>query len=295
MRATRTVLPLFIMLFAALPVFAQEAEPAVKTTRLTDTLYVLKGRGGNVMASVGDDGALLIDDDYAQYAAAYAAALAKLGHAQPRFVINTHWHGDHTGGNAHWSAAGAVIVAHGNVLQRMSTDQESAFLERVTPASPKQAWPVVTYAESLALHFNGDTIEVQHYPSGHTDGDSIVFFQKANVVHMGDHYFKDRFPFVDIGSGGRVENFILNIAAVMQLVDEATVIVPGHGDATASKADLQRYYSMLINTRAEVQEMQAEGLSLEQMQARGLDKRWESWGKYFIKQEAWISFLASGT
>jgi len=276
----------------ALPALAQNDAPKVTTTPITDSLYLLQGRGGNVVASVGADGVLLVDDDYANFGAAYREALDTLADGRARFIVNTHWHGDHTGGNAAWGEEGAVILAHDNVRQRMSTRQENTFFGRVTEASPAAALPLVTYGDSLALHVNGDTVEVQHYPRGHTDGDSVVFFVGANVVHMGDHFFKDRFPFVDIASGGTVGGFTSNIEALLQRIGPDTVIVPGHG-SLANRADLERYYQMLRETRAEVEAMRKQGLDLEAMQAQGLDGKWESWGGGFINEASWIAFIVA--
>lgn len=280
-----------ILLLVAATAHGQDA-PTVTTTPIKDGLYLLQGRGGNVVASIGADGALLIDSDYPQYQPAYLEAVNALGHEGARFVINTHWHGDHAGGNAAWGESGSVIMAHTNVRQRLSTRQDMKLFKRVVEASPRPAWPLVTYEDSLALHVNGETIEVQHYPQGHTDGDSMVFFIESNVVHTGDHYFKDRFPFVDIGSGGTVGGFVENIAALLEKVDGETVIVPGHG-GLATRSDLERYHEMLVETRAAVQAMQAQGMDLEAIQAAGLDARWDSWGSGFIKPERWISFIVT--
>jgi glyoxylase-like metal-dependent hydrolase (beta-lactamase superfamily II) len=268
--------------------FAQP--PSVETTSIRDGLYLLKGRGGNVLASVGEDGVLVVDSDYGNMQPAYLDSVKTLGAHSVRFLVNTHWHGDHTGGNTAWGESGSVILAHDNVRLRLSTRQENKLFDRVTEPSPAAAWPLVTYGDSLALHLNGQTVEVQHYPDGHTDGDSIVYFAEADVVHMGDHFFKDRFPFVDMASGGTVGGFVDNIAAVLQRVGDSTVIVPGHG-GLANRVDLQRYFKMLTTTRSEVEAMKARGMDLAAIQAQGLDARWESWGGGFIKEERWISFL----
>jgi cyclase len=265
-------------------------EPEVTSTAIKGNLYLLQGRGGNVVTSVGADGALLIDSDYANFAPAYQRALEALGQGSARFVINTHWHSDHAGGNDYWGDNGGVVIAHDNVRQRVSTEQVSTTFGRTTPASPPAAWPMVTYADSVALHFNGNTIEVQHYPAGHTDGDSVVFFVEQNVVHMGDHFFKDRFPFVDLDSGGSVDGFIDNVTALLDKIGPDTVVVPGHG-SLAKRADLERYLDMLISTRAEVAGMRAQGLDSAAVQARGLSEKWETWGAGFINEERWISFL----
>lgn len=281
----------FIVLVSGLA-HGEDSAPSVATTPIADGLYLLQGRGGNVVASVGDDGVLLIDDDYAPYQPAYRDAIEALGADGVRFLVNTHWHGDHTGGNAAWGESGSVIMAHDNVRGRLSTRQESKSRGRVTEPSPPSAWPLVTFADSLALHVNGETVEVRHYPQGHTDGDSMVFFVEPNVVHTGDHFFKDRFPFVDMDSGGTVGGFIDNIEALLAQVDADTVIVPGHG-SLSKREDLERYHRMLTETRGEVRALQAQGMDLEAIVARGLDPKWESWGSGFITEEYWITFLVT--
>ena len=272
---------------------AQDEKPEVKVTALKGNLHLLQGRGGNVVASVGDDGILLVDDDYAEYAEAYEEALVGLGGdgATARFVINTHWHFDHVGGNNFWGERGAVIVAHHNVYERMSTRQEMKAFNRVVEPSPLAALPKVTFGDSLALRVNGGTIEVRHMPRGHTDGDSVVYFTSENLLHMGDHYFKDRFPFVDIGSGGNVFGFTANIEAALALADDDTVVIPGHGDI-ADKADLKRYHDMLVSTSAMVKAKLEEGMTVEAITEAGLGDEWDSWGSGFINEERWISFIA---
>ena len=277
-----------------LPALSAEEEGKVRVTAIKDSLHLLQGRGGNVLASIGEDGILLVDDDYPELAAGHREALSGLDGSgrEPRFVLNTHWHGDHSGGNEFWAQRGAVLVAHSNVRQRMGSRQDMKARGRVVEPSPAVALPVVTYGDSLALHFNGDDIEVQHYPRGHTDGDSVIWFSAANVVHMGDHFFKDRFPFVDLDSGGNVLGYIANVEKVLARVDGDTVIVPGHGDL-ADKADLERYLNMLQTTSAEVSAALGDGVALDDLIARGLDKKWSSWGGGFINEEAWIKFIAA--
>lgn len=272
----------------------QDAPPMVTTTALTGKLHLLQGRGGNVVASIGEDGVLIIDDDYAEMVPAYEAALTDLvgADANPRFIINTHWHLDHVGGNLFWADRGAVVVAHTNVRERMSTRQEMKFFDRVVEASPAGALPVITYGDSLALHFNGDDIEVQHHASAHTDGDSVVHFTSENVVHMGDLFFKDGFPFVDLGSGGSVAGYIAAADAVLARVDDSTVIVPGHG-SLADKTDLQRYRDMLATTSAAVQARLDAGESVDSIVAAGLGEEWAPWGGGFIDEAKWIGFIAN--
>ena len=282
--------------FTPLAALAQPATapPSVTVTPIQGSLYLLQGKGGNVVASVGGDGILMIDDDYAEYAAAYHDALKSIAGTAglPRFVVNTHWHFDHTGTNAYWGERGSVIIAQTNVYERLSTRQEMAFFKRVLEPSPRAALPVVTYADSLALRFNGDRVDVQHYPSGHTDGDSVVFFTADNVVHMGDHYFKDSFPFVDLGSGGNVIAYTANVAAVLKRIDDSTIVVPGHG-ALATRADLERFHHMLQTTTALVKSGLDKGLSVEQISAQGLGREWDSGGRGFIDAPTWIGFIAA--
>ena len=295
MRPILLAASLFAVSLVALPSIAEEAkEPEVQATPIKGPLYFFQGRGGNVVASIGEDGVLLVDADYAAYAPAHAAKARELSgnEAAPRFVLNTHWHFDHTEGNNFFGEQGSVIVAHENVRQRMSSGQTIEAFNRVIEPSPKVALPVVTYGNSLALHFNGDDIEVQHYARGHTDGDSVVFFAAENVVHMGDLVFAKRFPFVDISSGGNVFGAIDSIAAVLERIDDQTVVVPGHG-AMTDKAGLAAYHEMLVATSGQVTAALEAGKSLEEITANGLGDQWESWGSGFIKEANWISFIAS--
>ncbi|MEM8562220.1 MAG: MBL fold metallo-hydrolase [Pseudomonadota bacterium] len=267
---------------------------SVSVTPIQANLYLLQGRGGNVVASIGDDGILIIDDDYAEYAPAYQQALQGLTDSEgvPRLIINTHWHGDHTGGNGYWGEKGSVILANRQVYTRMSTQQDMTFFDRIVEPSPAIALPTVTYGDAIEIHFNHDTLRVRHYPNGHTDGDSIVFFTGENVVHMGDHYFKDVFPFVDIDSGGNVLGFTANIAAVLELIDDHTVVVPGHG-SLATREDLKAYHDMLVTTTQFVKSQLAEGKTLEAIAEAGFGERWQSFGGGFINEASWISFIAS--
>jgi glyoxylase-like metal-dependent hydrolase (beta-lactamase superfamily II) len=276
---------------------AQGQASAVTVSHLKGPLQLLVGpggSGGNVVASVGEDGILLVDDNYPQHVPAFRQALAALDAAgrQPRFVLNTHWHGDHTGGNVFWAEQGAVLLAHSNVRQRMSTRQDMKALGQVVEPSPKAALPVITYGDSLALHFNGDDIEVQHYRAGHTDGDSVVFYSRQNVVHMGDLFFKDAFPFVDIGSGGNVFSYRANVETILARIDNDTLVVPGHG-GLANRADLVRYHRMLVTTSTAVKEALAQGMTLAEITEQGLGEEWASWGGGFIKETTWISFIAA--
>ncbi len=169
----------------------------IKSTKVSGNVYMLEGAGGNIGVSVGPDGILIVDDQYAPLADKIKAALKTLGEGKLKFVLNTHWHADHTGSNAAFGPE-APVIAHDNVRKRLSTEQRSEFFKRTTPPSPREALPIITFGHSLTVHFNGEEIRVIHFPQGHTDGDSIIFFTNSNVVHMGDHFFAGRFPFVDL-------------------------------------------------------------------------------------------------
>jgi cyclase len=274
---------------------APDEAPSVAVSAIKDGIYLLQGRGGNVVAFAGADGFLLIDDDYGPLADAYVAALEKVVPEvdAPQYVINTHWHSDHTGNNGFWAQKSAILVAHGNVRERMSTRQDMKAIGMVVEPSPAKALPVITYDNSMALHFNGEDIELEHFANGHTDGDSVVFFSKANVVHVGDHFFLDAFPFVDLDSGGNLASYIANVGAMLTRFDADTIIVPGHGSTVASTVDLQRFHDMMLATSVVVQEGLAQGLSVEQLVQRGLGEEWVDWGKGFVNEALWIQTIAA--
>ena len=255
---------------------------------VTEGISMLQGTGGNVGLLKGEDGLLIIDDDYKVNVGALEKVLDKKG-GKARFVINTHWHNDHTGGNEHLGEY-VTIIAHDNVRKRLSTAQEIKFFGMKIQASAKPALPVVTFESSLSLHFNGQELKIVHYPNGHTDGDSIVMIQPANVVHMGDHFFAGRFPFVDVESGGDVMGMINNIKAVIATLDSNVKVIPGHGPLS-KLSDLKDYSHMLETTSAIVKEAVDEGLSLKQIQAKGLPGRWKSWGEGFIDEKKWIRMV----
>lgn len=264
--------------------------PEFKASPITPSLTLLQGKGGNIVLSKGSDGLLIIDDDYADMADKLKAQIeAHGGMSSLKYILNTHWHGDHSGGNAALGK-GVDIVAHDNVRARLSSKQEIAFFKMVSDPQPKHALPNLTYPQTMTIHFNDDAITLTHYANGHTDGDSVVRFEKANVIHMGDHMFYPMFPFVDLGSGGNAVNYSKNVMAILKTVDDKTVVTPGHGPLT-DKQGLASYSAMLNGTIAEVTAMKDQGLSLEQAQAKGLSDQWDSWGGGFIKEPVWISFI----
>jgi len=261
----------------------------IKTTKVAGNVYMLEGSGGNIGVSVGADGILIVDDQFAPLADKIKAALKTLGEGKLKFVLNTHWHGDHTGGNAVFGPE-APIIAHDNVRQRLATEQKSEFFKRTTPASPKEALPVITFGQSLSVHFNNEEIRVIHYPHGHTDGDSVIFFTGSNVVHMGDDFFAGRFPFVDLESGGNVEGLVKNVGEIIAKLPAGVKIIPGHGPLSTID-DLKLYHRMLADTSEIVRKKLAAGKTLDQIKAEGLPDEWKSWGTGFIKTDAWIETI----
>ncbi|MGK0500395.1 MAG: glyoxylase-like metal-dependent hydrolase (beta-lactamase superfamily II) [Oceanicoccus sp.] len=284
---------MFAMLAALLSaqlVTADQHQAAFKATPINQTLTLLQGKGGNVLLSQGEDGLLIIDDDYADMAPVLKTALDRYGEQKfLKYIINTHWHGDHTGANEALGQ-GVTIVAHENVRTRLSQPQEVALFKMKSDAYPKHALPSLTYPDSMQIHFNKDKLTLQHLANGHTDGDTVVFFEQANVVHMGDHLFYPMFPFVDLASGGNVLAYANNVGGVLDYIDDKTVVIPGHGPLT-NKKGLTRFHQMLNGTIAEVQAMHTAGRSLEQAQQQGLTKQWDKWNGGFIKQDLWISFI----
>lgn len=275
---------------SGMPGAAQErdfSKVQIKATPVAGKIHMLQGAGGNIGVSVGSDGLLIVDDEFAPMADKVRAALEGLSQGDLAFVLNTHWHYDHTGGNEAFGPE-ATIVAHDNVRKRMAKGQALRG-EQIPPALPK-ALPVITFGESLSIHFNGEEIRVLHYPRGHTDGDSVIFFTGSNVVHMGDHYFAGFFPFVDLESGGNLAGFTANIEKVLSQIPDDVKIIPGHGPLS-TKADLQGYLTMLRETTAHVRQRIDAGKDLKAIQAEGLPEKWKEWGNGFIKTGEWIALI----
>ena len=278
------------LLIAAVPVGAQQNYDAVqiRAEQVAPGVAVLFGAGGNMAVSHGPDGTILIDDQFAPLTPRILAAIEALGAAAPRYLINTHWHGDHTGGNANLGQAGTIIMAHDHVRDRLSTEQRRG--DRVTPPSPAAALPSITWHDGLTLHLNGG-IRTMHAPHAHTDGDSMVWFPTANVLHMGDLFFHQvTLPFIDIDSGGNVRGMLAAANRALDIVDERTVIIPGHGPL-AHRADLVAYRDMLAEMIALVEREKAAGKSPDQIIALRPAARWDTNPDAFIKGDAFITAI----
>ncbi len=262
------------------------AEPAGKG------LYMLTGRGGNIGVSAGPEGVFLIDDQYAPLTPKILAAVAEITDAPVRFVLNTHWHGDHTGGNENLGNAGVLIVAHDNVRERLAADQSIELFQRKFPAAPDAALPVVTFEDSVTFHLNGEHIHAFHVSRAHTDGDAIVHFRKADVVHMGDTFFNSSYPFIDVQNGGSIDGMIAAVDRVLEMIDADTVVMPGHGPLS-SGAELQAYRDMLSAVRNEVVRLIGAGKSLQEVveavPTAAFDARWG--GSTFMPPDRWLGIL----
>lgn len=262
----------------------------VKATKVAGNVYMLQGAGGNIGVSVGDDGLLIVDDQFAPLADKIRAALKGIADKKLHFILNTHWHGDHTGGNVAFGPE-ATIIAHDNVRKRLATEQKSTVFNSTTPPSPKEALPVITFDQTLTVHFNGEDIRAIHYPKGHTDGDSVVFFSASNVVHLGDDFFAGRFPFVDLESGGTVEGLTKNIGELITKIPADAKLIPGHGPISTLD-DLKSYHRMLQETTEIVRGKIKAGKTLDQIKSEGLPAEWAPWGAGFIKTDRWVETIS---
>lgn len=274
----------FGALWIAASLHAQQdfSQVEIKTHPVAKNIYMLEGSGGNIGVSVGDDGMLIVDDQFAPLADKIKAALNKLGEGKLKFVLNTHHHGDHTGGNPVFGKE-AHIVAHTKLRERLAA----------VASTPKEALPVITFDESLSVHFNGEEIRARHYPAGHTDNDAIIFFTGANVVHMGDHFFNGRFPFIDLAGGGSVDGYIKNVGDVIAEIEKmpsGVKIIPGHGPL-ATIEDLKTFHAALKETTEIVRKQMKEGKTAQEIQAAGLPEKYKDWGSGFVSTERWIGTI----
>ncbi|HEX7832972.1 MAG TPA: MBL fold metallo-hydrolase [Thermoanaerobaculia bacterium] len=285
----RLYLTLLLALVMTMTATAQQRDFStveVKATKVAGSVYMITGAGGNIGVSAGEDGLVVIDDQYAPLAPKIEAALKTIVDKPVRFILNTHFHGDHTGGNEYFGKS-APIVAHENVRKRLVTGRTGA---NPTPPAPAGALPVLTFNDSVTIHLNGEDVKAVHMPHGHTDGDSVIWFTKSNVVHMGDDFFNGTFPFVDTDSGGSVKGLIANLEKVLSTVPDDAKIIPGHGPLS-DKAGLRKFVDVLKATQGVVAKGIAAGKTAEQLKSEKALAEWDSWGQGFIKTDTWIDTL----
>lgn len=257
------------------------ADVKINAEKVGTNVHMMTGAGGNMALLHGPDGVLLVDDQYQQLAEKIGDKINQLTEQDVRYVINTHFHGDHVGSNM-WLRENhdATIFAHNNVRKRLSNDEDFQ----------TEGLPQLTFDSTVTFHINGETVHVFYLPSGHTDGDVAVWFEKANVLHTGDLFFNERFPFIDLSSGGNVDNYIANAETLIGKVNADTVIIPGHGPK-ATRADYQRFVNMIKETKAEVDTLRNQGMALEDALGHGLSDKWKPWAWNFITEERWIKTL----
>jgi glyoxylase-like metal-dependent hydrolase (beta-lactamase superfamily II) len=252
---------------------------------------MLLGSGGNIGVLAGDDGVFLVDDQFAPLTKKIKGAIGKISDQEIRFVINTHWHFDHVGGNENLGETGSVIIAHENVRKRMSTDQFIEFFQKKVPAWPKVALPIITFTQDLTFHLNGEDIHVFHVNNAHTDGDAIVYFRNSNVIHTGDIYFAGIYPFIDTSTHGSVNGVIDAAQHILAIIDDDTKVIPGHGPLS-NKAELSAYVDMLISLRAKITKQISDGKTLEDIQntkpAQEFD---EKWGHGMLTSDKFVQIL----
>lgn len=293
---TKHILP-FVLIMLVTPLsWASNHWDAVEmvSVPVVEGVHMLVGEGGNIGVSVGEDGTFIIDDQYAPLSDKIVAALESVSGSKPRFLVNTHWHGDHAGGNEYFGKHGTIIVAHKNVRERLRTEQSIPLFKMHKPASPKAALPVVTYQEKMSLHLNGHDLDLYHVADAHTDGDTVIHFAKANVIHAGDVFFNGFYPFIDVGSRGSLAGMIAASELVLGLADETTRIMPGHGPL-ATKADLQAYHDMLVQAQQNIGVLVAAGKTEDEVVAAKPTAELDAeWADGFLSADLWVRIVYQG-
>lgn len=291
---------IYLAFLLLLPAIALAQQPQdfskvqVKITKVAGNVYLLQGSGGNIAASVGDDGILLVDTEYAPLGDKILAALDSVAPGKKvRYVINTHYHGDHTGGNVFFGSRGAVIIAQANSRKRLaegSAGGTGGAMKMQSPPQPAAALPVITYQNQMSIYFNGEEIRITHFPAAHTDGDSVVYFTKSNVVHMGDIFVRYGLPFSDIRAGGSIQGMIAACDKVSETLPADVKVIPGHGDL-ATIEDVRGYTKMLNDTMTVARKALAEHKTLEQMKQENILAPWADKAQGFVKADTFIEEL----
>ena len=269
----------------------------IKVSKVSGNIYMLQGAGGNIAASLGDDGILIVDTEYSPLADKIQAALKSIGITDKpvRFAIDTHYHSDHTDGNAAWGARGVVIISNENLRKRLEDGSAigngpGGAINIKQPPQPKVALPIITYDDRITLHLNDEEIRVMHFPAAHTDGDSVVYFAKNNVVHMGDEYIRYGFPFVDVNGGGSVQGMIAACEKVLATLPADAKVIPGHGEL-ATMDDLREYTKMMKDTLTVGQKAMAEHKTVAQMKSEKIMEPWQKYSGTFVSSDAWIETI----
>jgi glyoxylase-like metal-dependent hydrolase (beta-lactamase superfamily II) len=284
-----------LLLFLALPapLFGQD-EVVIKTIPVADGIYMMTGKGGNMGLFIGEDGTFLIDDQFAPLTEKHLAAIKEAGGDVPRFLINTHYHGDHTGGNENLGTSGTLIFSHDNVRRNLTMETIVKAFNMTTPPQPKEALPVVTFSQDITFHLNDETVQAFHVPNAHTDGDSVIHFIDANVIHTGDTLFNGFYPFIDVDNGGTVKGMIAAVDRMLALADDKTKIIPGHGPL-AGKADAKAFRDMLQTAYEKLSALKKQGKTAEEaVAAKPLADLEGKWGKGMFTGDKWVGIVYGG-
>jgi len=286
---------IIIVCIVATGAFAQQdfSKVQIETIPVAKGVYMLVGSGGNIGLSVGQDGAFLIDDQYAPLTDKILKAISAVTDKPVRFLVNTHWHGDHTGGNETIGKGGTIIVAHANVRKRLAKGQFMKVFNVDIPPAPPKALPVITFADSVTFHWNNETLEVMHPKPAHTDGDAVIYFKNANVVHAGDLFFNGIYPFIDAGSGGSMEGVITGTDELLDRIDDNTKVIPGHGQL-GNKTELKAYRDMLAAVHERMANLIKEGKNIDEILAAKPTADYDAkWGGGFLKPDQWVQIVYS--
>lgn len=272
--------------------FAQDySKVKITSDKLSDKVHMIMGYGGNLGLFDAGDGYILIDDQFAPLTDKIKAVIKKIGDKPVKFVLNTHWHFDHTGGNEKFAKDNSVVIAQENVRKRMSTDQFIKALNMPIKASPKEALPVITFKKGIKFHLNDEELDVMHIQNAHTDGDSIVHFKKANIIHTGDIFNRAGYPFIDYSSGGTPDGFVKALEKILEISNKDTVYIPGHGPKSNYK-ELVEYHQMVKTLVNQVKDLIKEGKNLEQIKKMNITKEYDKkWANGFIKTDNFVTIL----
>ena len=295
MKINKTALiSVFIICLTLLPLLGLSADVEIKAVPVADQIYMLVGQGGNIGLYVGEDGTFLIDDQFAPLTDKILDAIKSVGGQHPKFLINTHYHSDHTGGNENLGKGGTLIVSHDNVRERLiSGAYIGAFKMKLSPVA-NAGLPVITFSKNIKFHLNGDTVIVKHVPHAHTDGDSVIYFQAANVIHAGDLFFNGFYPFIDVNHGGSLKGMIKGVDRVLKVADDQTKIISGHGPL-GDKKQLQEYREMLAIAYERLNSLKAQGKTVQEaVTAKPLADLEAAWGKGIFTGDRWIELIYSG-
>lgn len=291
---TVSILCVLIAGFVPLATAGQSDEVKITAAPVTEQIYMITGKGGNIGLFIGEDGTFLIDDQFAPLTEKIVAAIKSVGGDYPKFLINTHYHGDHTGGNEKLGKEGTLIFSHHNVRERLENGSFIGAFKMKRPAVSREGLPVVTFSKDISFHLNGDSVRVKHVPHAHTDGDSFIYFQNANVIHTGDVFFNGFYPFIDVNHGGSLKGMIKAVDKVLSLADDQTKIIPGHGPLADKKA-LAGYREMLATAYERLRKLKAEGKTAQEAAAAGpLNDLDANWGGGMFKSDRWIELIYSG-